>query len=349
MKESYRISILALLLAALMAASGWAQGDQQQIREQSRMELERTAELIVQARMAVQSSGSVIAAQALERAEQLQEGALRAFDGQQYLWCVSLTRKAREQASLAISSSRMAEQLEGVLQGRLERAEEALERAREELQTPVNPTLSTLLDQARTFLAQAWEFYRQRQFRASAKLIEQVEQATRRLTNLSQWGQQAGDTFEYRLENVERLMEYTRDLVGECGSDSGREHLLQAEHALELARQLQSQNQPRAALAALGQAREGARKAARECRDRSRLEQRYERLLSELEALRERLQTGQQNVGSTRVEELARQAGEQLALAKRHLDENSVESAQLALQAAQIALRQAQRQLGGEF
>ena len=299
MNKSCRILKVLVVLVLTVSASSFAQGDPEQNREQLRMELQRTTELIAQARLAVQSSGSAIAAQALERAEQLQQGAMKAFDAQAYLLSLSLTRKAREQASLAISSSRMAEQLEGVLQGRLERAEEALQRVREQLATPINPTLSTLLDQARTLLAQAWEFYRQRQFRASAKLVEQVEQTTRRLTNLSQWGEQAGETFEYRLENLERLMEYTRDLVGECASEAGREHLLQAEHALELARQFQSQNKPRAAFSALGQAREAARKAARECRDLSRLQQRYERLQGELDAFRERLQDQQPTSGST--------------------------------------------------
>ena len=136
MKKSYRIPIVVLLVLLTVSGTSLAQGDPEQNREQLRMELQRTTELIAQARLAVQVSGSAIAAQALERAEQLQQGATKAFDAQAYLLCLSLTRKAREQASLAISSSRMAEQLEGVLQGRLERAEEALQRVREQLATP---------------------------------------------------------------------------------------------------------------------------------------------------------------------------------------------------------------------
>jgi hypothetical protein len=143
-------------------------------------------------------------------------------------------------------------------------------------------------------------------------------------------------------------MEYARELVAECGSEAGREQLRQAERALEMTRQFHGQNQSRAALSALGQAREAARRASRECQDSGRLQQRYERLRGELDRLQERFRT-EQSSGSTVANDLARQAAEQLELARRHLSENEVESAQLALQAAHIALRQAQRRLSGEF
>jgi len=342
------ILVLGVILVALASQSGFAQGDLQQKLEQLRYELQRTDDLIAQARLAVQSSGNALAARALEQAEQLQDGARRAFQSENYIFCLSLTRKAREQASLAISNSRQAEQLEGVLQGRLERAHDNLERVRDALPTPLNPTMSTLVDQARNYLAQAWEFYRQRQFRACAKLVEQVEQATRRLANLAQLGEQTAENFQYRLENVERLLEYARELLADCDSETGRELLKQAEQSLQTARDFHSRNQPRAALTALGHARESARKAARECQSGDHLQLRYDRLSSELDRLRERLVETAPTGGSTAAEELLNQAAEQLKLAHRYLAENHVESAQLSLQAAQIALRQAQRYLAGE-
>ncbi|MEW5796772.1 MAG: hypothetical protein AB1772_10485 [Candidatus Zixiibacteriota bacterium] len=342
------IFTIGLALFVSMPDGVVAQGDPQQNREQLRYELQRTDDLIAQARMAVQSSGNALAARALEQAEQLQSGARRAFDGGTYLLCISLTRKAREQASLAISISRQAEQLEGVLQGRLERAHDNLERVRDELPTPLNPTMSTLVDQARYYLAQAWEFYRQGRFLACAKLVEQVEQTIRRLASLAQLGEQAGESFQYRLENVQRLLEYAREQVADCDSEAGREFLGQAERSLGQARDFHAQNQIRAALTALGHARESARKAARECQSGDRLRLRHDRLNSELDRLWEQLRAAGPGAGSTAAEELLRQASEQLRLAGQHLAEDRIESAQLSLQAAQIALRQAQRYLSGE-
>jgi hypothetical protein len=276
----------------------------------------------------------------------LQQGAWTAFRNRAFPLALELTRKAREQASLAISNSRLSEQLEGVVLSRLERAREMLERAREVLPVPMGPTVTNILEQARNNLAQGWEFYRQRRFRAAVKLVEQVEQAARRLMSIAQSGQRDAEIFRRRLENVERLMEYARELLAECGSDIGREHLNRAEEAFSRAREFQARNQPRAALMALSRAKEETRRAARQCQDGERLERRYLALQNELELALDRL--SESNLpGLDAVRKLLEQAGEQLALARNYLAESKVESAQLSLQAAQIALRQAERYLNG--
>jgi len=340
--------VVLLSLALLVAASGTviAQGDQDPQLGQLRHEMERTDELIAYAREAVRTSNSAIAAQALDRAEKLQVGAREAYDNRAYLLALSLTRKAREQASLAISNSRLSEQLEGVVLSRLERAREMLERAREALPTPMGSTAEIILEQGRNNLAQAWQFYRQRRFKASVKLVEQVEQAARRLTSIARLSQQAGESFQYRLENVKRLLEYARDLLSDCDSEVGQEHLRHAEDAARMAREFHTRNQPRAALLALGQAREAARRAARECQDGERLQQRYEHLMSEFDRTTERLRVSTVPVNDA-ARKLLEQVREQLDLSRKYLAENQTESAQLSLQAAQLALRQAQRYIAG--
>jgi len=317
--------VVLLSLALLVAASGTviAQGDQDPQLGQLRHEMERTDELIAYAREAVRTSNSAIAAQALDRAEKLQVGAREAYDNRAYLLALSLTRKAREQASLAISNSR-----------------------REALPTPMGSTAEIILEQGRNNLAQAWQFYRQRRFKASVKLVEQVEQAARRLTSIARLSQQAGESFQYRLENVKRLLEYARDLLSDCDSEVGQEHLRHAEDAARMAREFHTRNQPRAALLALGQAREAARRAARECQDGERLQQRYEHLMSEFDRTTERLRVSTVPVNDA-ARKLLEQVREQLDLSRKYLAENQTESAQLSLQAAQLALRQAQRYIAG--
>ncbi len=256
------VLFIFVVSAVIVGESVLAQGSTDSQLGQSRRELERTDELIVHAREAVRISNSAIAAQALDRAEKLQAGAREAHRNREYPMALSLTRKAREQASLAISNSRLSEQLEGVVQGRLERAREMLERVRETLPTPLSPALATILDQARTNLSQALEFYRQRRFRAAVKLVEQVEQAARRLTSIAQLTNRAEGEFDRRAENVLRLIEHARELLVDCGSAQSREHLEHAEETLRLARRLHSDNQPRAAqMAQSGQRGRLARRA----------------------------------------------------------------------------------------
>lgn len=346
MSRILKTIIAGLMLAVLISGASFAQGDTDSQLDQLRTELDRTDELILHAREAVHNSGSAVAAQALEQAEKLQSGAREAFHNRAWLLALRLTRKAREQASLAISNSRMSEQLEGVVLSRLERARDLLERIIETLPHPPGPTAAIILERARLNLVQGWDFYRQRRFRAAVKMVEQVEQAGRRLLSIAQLDRQSGQTFEFRLENVERLLQYARELLSDCASDRGREHLRQAEHSLQRAREFHAQHRPRPALIALGRAKEAARKAAQQCQDTDRLEQRHLRLKSELdrawEALAESASPNREDV-----RHLLEQAATQLQLVGQYLSENRLESAQLSLQAAQLALRQAQRYLTG--
>ena len=341
----FTIYLIALILVVGCVGAVRGQGDREQQRELCRLELQRTDDLIAEARLAVQNSESALAAKALERAEQIQAGARKAFASDALLLAKSLTRKAREQAGAAIATSRMADKLEGVLSGRLERAQENLDLVRDELGSPLSPTASALYDQARNFLAQAWEFFRGRRFLAAGKMVDQVEQTIRRLRTLAQSGQGNSEAFELRLDNVQRLVEYARELLADCGSKSAREQLGRAEQSLQRARDLRAAGQNLVALAALGNARQAARRAMRECRDGSFLEQRYQRLVKELEQAKTRLGETDREHGSTRVSELLQKASEQLDLASRYLSTNETESALLSLQAAQIALRQAERYL----
>ena len=80
---------------------------------------------------------------------------------------------------------------------------------------PPGPTAAALLDQARNYLAQAAEFYHQRRYRAAIKVIEQIEQIAQRLTAIARLAHQDGEAFEHRYGNVERLIEYARDLLSD--------------------------------------------------------------------------------------------------------------------------------------
>ncbi len=348
MNRKLSIILVTLLVASVVGPTAYGQGPNDSQLGRLRQELDQTDELIARARELVQLSQSALAAQALERAWAFQTSARDSYHGQNYRMSLALTRKAREQASLAISNSRLSEQLEGVVQGRLERAREMLERARDALPVPLNPTVTTLMEHARNNLTLAWQFYRQRSFKASAKLVEQVEQTASRLMNIARAGNRSANEFEQREENVLRLMEHARELLADCDSRMAAEYMEQAKTNLEMARRLKGENQPRATMMALNRARETFRRVIQACQAGSEpLEQQLRRLHDTADRLAEQLQ---QRVGRAEYEpakELLEQAREQLALANKRLGDNKRESAEIALRAAQLALRQANRYMSG--
>jgi hypothetical protein len=340
------IVLLALALAAGLGGPVRAQGGYGM--DQVRVELERTDDLIQRAGDLIRSSNNDIAGQALERATKLQEGAWNQFNGRQYGMAMVLTRKAREQAQSAVSAFRQNEQMEGVVQRRLERADELLQRARDELAGFRHENMESLFVNARNGLERGWEFFRNRNYRPAIKLAEQVEQAARQLLDLAQTGRRMEAEYQQRLGSVDRLIEYAREATADCDSELGREHLNRAQESLLRARNLYGEGHIEPALQALRQARDAARMAARECQGTQKLEARLEQLRAEADRTAEQLrQAGVQDPEAAR--RLLNQAYEQLDMANKFLSEDKIESAQMALQAAQLALRQARRYITSGF
>lgn len=341
------VNILVVLTVVLLPVVSLAQGNGNQYGQLNR-ELDRTDDIIEQAREAVTSSNSALGALALQRAVTLQESAWSEYGQGQghYASSLILTKKAREQASVAISNSRMADQLDGVVNSRLERAQDQLERVRESLDGAVSNGITNAYDQAKTNLVQAWEFYRKGQIRAAAKLVEQLEQSIQRLQNMVRAYNQSSQEFELRYENVLRMVEQAKEAVVDCESQLAREQMTRAEESLSNARRLFGDNHPVMAVVSLNAAREAARRASRECLGPGRLDERLKRLEAEAEHLKGLLE-GVPADSSAAALELMSQAREQLRLARKYLGEDKDEPAIVALQAANLALRQARRYIPG--
>jgi hypothetical protein len=332
-----------LIAVFLVGQSAVAQGDYGQ-QGQVRSQLERTDELIIQARDAVRASSDALAAQALERAVTFQKAAYTAFNGAAYGKALVWTKKAREQASAAISNSRMAGQLDGVVNARMERARDLLERAREALDGPLTPEMTIAFEQARNSLAQAREFYGRGQMRAAAKLVEQVEQAIQRFQNMVREHNQSAQEYEFRYENVLQAMEQAKLMLADCESAVAKEQMAQADEMLQVARQMHSEEHHEAALTSVNRAREAIRRANRECMSGDRLERRLQQLEGQAERLQTKLE-GYKAGSNETPRELLMQAREQLQLAHKYLGEDKSSQAMVALQAANLAIRQAGRYL----
>ncbi len=346
MKYSLITLLVVLGLVTLGAPLVVAQSSDN-LRDYVRERLEATDELITRASEAVRGCNDPLAGGPLRNAVKYQERAWEAFERNAYKVADGLTVKAREMAMRALSRCRQTEQAESVVLRRLERAGEYLDRARDQMIQQDGEGLRTMLESARDNLAKAWEFYRGGQYRPALRLADQVEKAAERLVTVARLSERHEARFERRRENAERLIEQARGMLDGCDSETARECLDQAREALNLALDLQIQNQNKAALAALKKAREQALKVGRECQGADQLQQRYERLKKETDRTAEQLRQSDDNSRRQTGLELVNQAFEQLELARKHLSEEKTKQASASLQAARLALRQAQRYITG--
>ncbi|MCP4685171.1 MAG: hypothetical protein GY867_06935, partial [bacterium] len=309
-----------LLLGGQFALAQGGGGSQTALRG----ELERTDELIERVGDAVRASNSAVGDQVLTQAKKVQGQAWTEFRGNRYGVALTATRRARELAATALTNSRNAEQLEGVVLRKLEQTGEILERVRDLSSGVENDAFNSMFDNAKGNLARAWEFYRGQQYRTSLQLADQVEKAGDKLINLARQQDRSETEFERRREYVERLLAQAQEAVADCDSETARLVLSQAENSFETALQMQSQRHFQAGLQALRLVRQNALKAAGECQDKDRLQARYEVLRNDIDHLAEQLRD-RSGENAEAAGKLVRRAYEQLDLTREHLSNNEVE------------------------
>jgi hypothetical protein len=345
MKNLTFLSVLLLLLLASQFVLAQGNGGSE---ASVRWELEKTDELIERVEEAVRASNSAVGDKVLTQAKKVQGQAWTLHHGNNYGLALAATRRARDLAASALTNSRNTEQMEGVVVRKLEQARDLMERARELSAGLENDAFQSMFDNANGNMERAWEFYRGHQYRTSLKLADQVGKAAEKLINLARQQNRSGDEFERRREYVERLLLQAREAVADCDSEIARQYLNQAEDTYQTAQQMQSQKQLQAGLQALRQTRQLALKAAGECQGMDRLKARYEKLREDVDRLAEQLRE-MNGKNALTAGKLVRQAYEQLDLTRGHLENEDMEPAMAALQAARLAMRQAQRYIDNEL
>nr|AOR51108.1 filamin-A-interacting protein 1 isoform X2 [uncultured bacterium pAW1] len=342
MKLTVRLHLL-LLIAALVAVSAcsvFAQGDGASRGELLRVDLERTDEMIDRAAEATRTCDNPAASLALDRARQLLAQAKERFDANQYDMSRRLMILSRDQVKLAMAACRLLEEQEGNVQRRLERAQDLLDKAGEQVAGLGQGPVVTLYESARSNLTRAWEFYYNREYRPALKLAEQVENAARKILGLS--GSPAQDeNMQRRFDNAEQAVEQARQAVVGCTDQNAIKLLEQAEKALLLARELDEQGRYGGATMAANNARELANRATRHCQGGDRLTVRLDALQARADQLWEQ-SLGFEDAKRKFVQNLLEQVFSQLTLAREQLAAGEVGRTEAALQAAGLLLRQAE-------
>ncbi|MFQ6007318.1 MAG: hypothetical protein ACE5K8_00030 [Candidatus Zixiibacteriota bacterium] len=308
--------------------------------DQFRQELERTNEIIEQAREAFRSTNAPIAGLPLQKAIDLQKQAWNSFRNGHFDLAYKLTMEAREYAKMALVRSRMIEQGETVVLRKLERAAELLERAKETMPPVTEGRLQALYDAAKDNLNRAREFYHDQQYRPALKLTNQLIKTAREILEAANLQFRKKAEFERHFEAVSNVIDRMREMVDECGSESAQNLLDQAINAQQLSRELASQNKFKAAVRNLQKARQLTIEASKKCNGRDGLEKRYERLKNEADRLNELIPPDNKMARN-----LLAQVYDQLMRASEFISQNQTEPATAALKAAQLSLNQLKRHL----
>jgi tetratricopeptide (TPR) repeat protein len=346
----YTIKLLTLAMLATLGIAVMSAAQADRAVELLRAELDRTDQIIERAETEISSSGNQAAMTALDQAKDLQSQARDQFalgTPAGYLAARKVTLLARQQVVLALKliggTRGNTEQQDDFVLRKLESAANLMDRALESLATGENRNLEAIADAAKQNLDRAWEFYRNQQYRPALKLAEQVEKAATRILTAGELKEFGREEFERLSSTIGQLIETVRQQMADCNSETGMAYLTEAEQAYQLAQDLYDRERVGAALQALQRARELAMKAGRECRGLDRLQARYDQLLAELNRLK-----NESTIPENAVEAFNRllaQAEDQLSLAHQNIGENNWQQAALALQAAQLSIRQAEELL----
>jgi hypothetical protein len=177
---SLLLSDLLPLGALVSAGPAAALAQDSGARERLLRELERTDEVILEARDVVRASESDRARIVLVRATQLQEAAksqmqrcgpgnLGACEG-----AARGTTQARREALHAVQIARQQSQLEQQVAREIERVGQMLEEAMGRAREHPDPRIARLLEEVRNQLGRAREQYRARQFQVALRLVQSI-------------------------------------------------------------------------------------------------------------------------------------------------------------------------------
>lgn len=332
--------ILGFLLIAPLTSVN-AQGSDG-FADRIRTEIERTDEIIEKAKEAVQASQSPVAGMALEFAQQLQNHAWDDFHGKRYQGAASFTKQAREKAYNAISLSRQTTENDDNVLRRLERLEEWQARARERLAEVDDPRLEALMEQTRENVRQAWEFYREKQYRPAVKLIQQVEKTLNKLIQAANRQHNGEENYQKRWQYMNEDMTRAEEAVAGCEIPQAQQQMEQAKMQLRLAEEMSDKGRYEQAVKALQRAEKLMRQAASACANLSNLENRLERLTHMADDLAEKIPVGDETNSS-----LLEAARTQLDLAAEYISNDDTAGATAALRAAMMSLQLIQKNLSG--
>lgn len=337
------VFLLALPLAAPVAAQHGGMTGMDRLREA----IDKTQDVIAEAREAVSESGSERARNQLAMAIRLQNSATEmmrsssVFDEALIMQIGKYTLNARRKAQRAIAITRQAEENEDYVRGRLERTDELIGQANEEIDSEMPPGLKVLIDTARDQQERARELFRNRRLKASLQLTLQTERSLIRAMEQQGTHVRAQKRYQAQLDRYIQL----RELL-EAGDEAERaeirNQLKEAEMLHGQAEKLAEQERYGRAEKVMTQAVEALSRQVGRLREPARIKAALENLTREMERIQERVQRSD----APGIREQYRNARQHITKATQMYAQNNFEAAAAQIQAARLLMQRIARALG---
>lgn len=205
------VAWLAAAYVALASLPALAQGNGERVQQ----ELLRTDEAVESASVVVREGDSIRAREILELAQRVQRDAWDNFRSSRVLVAGRLTLEARGMAARAISMAREDRNVRERAQREMDRAGQAIARARERIEADPSPEGPRLVDEATALLSRAQATFGERHFLAAMRLALAAQRLAAQAAALGAPGGARGLSRD--LERTDHLLERVQSLVSESG------------------------------------------------------------------------------------------------------------------------------------
>jgi hypothetical protein len=223
MKTIIRISTVLTILVAL-AASGPAFAQTTDDLSRLKDEIDRNAELLMQAKEFVAQTGSAKARASLQISAELHQESVRLFgmgpgDGN-IARAAHMTARARESILQTIAIAKRESKLEESAKKAIERATMRLERARQLFQNTDQAAVAPrkLLEEAHDHLQRANHNMREHLYEVAARLAASSEELSTRAIALIRRDVSDAAVVKRELERTDRVLERLAEQAGDCST-----------------------------------------------------------------------------------------------------------------------------------
>ncbi|MEW5923714.1 MAG: hypothetical protein AB1746_06980 [Candidatus Zixiibacteriota bacterium] len=342
MKRKLMIIIGLTLMGLLVYSSGYAQMNQQQLRNRFQYEYETTEQVINQAQNAIGESKTEKGQALLQLAIQLQNQARVMGQNQYYNQGIETSLKAREQARAAMAVAVQADENENLVVRQLERTDNIIAQFQNQISSDSAPMVRTMFENARENQRKAWEFYRNRSLRAALKLSRQAEKSVEGMGERIKSEQ--GDLTRLRTQTkqLEQKMEQVHSMVRDCDNEEASGLFIKAQNNFNESQQHASKGEIKQAENKLQLTHRLLNQIGEMCGDQEALQNKIQQMKQEMEHVAEAIQ----NSGDADAIQLMLSARNHLQEAEKLCAVGNSENCAANIKAAQMNFQKAKKLAG---
>lgn len=348
-RESIKQPLLFAGLAFIVAFFAIVGNASGQGRDDVQAALEKTDNLLEQARDIVREAGSDRGTVGLRTAEEWQKQAWDAFQHGQWRKAEQFTERARDQIYRSLGSIRQSEDNDNEVERQLERTDAVLAEARDRLGPGQARMPQQRLEAASNMQQRAWDLFRERRLRPALKLTLQARESVMRLGGGVMGNRRGTDsnpsTLEARLERLTEASERAGDRVAQSDNPRAQEIWKRASANLKNAEEALNAGDTRRTDRLLRQVRLQLDRAMRLVLRAVRSDE----VGVLIEAASERwdlLQSVVQDAGQAQLRDWHQQAGDDLQRARQAVSDGNVRQALVQTRRAVALLDKIENELG---